>query len=73
MVDFITKIKKVALSVISLSLLTAMSCGIIPIESKSKVLLSNKSILFRDFDTGHNVMSESPNEYFEFVSEFLKN
>ena len=45
--------------------------GMIPIESKSKVLLSNKSIIFRDFDTGHNVMSESPNEYFEFVSEFL--
>ena len=32
---------------------------------------SNKSIVFKEFDTGHNIMSESTDEYFEFVSEFL--
>ena len=43
----------------------------IPQESKSKALKSNKSIVFKEFDTGHNIMSESTDEYFEFVSEFL--
>ena len=45
--------------------------GMIPEQSKSKALESNKSIVFKEFDTGHNIMSESTDEYFEFVSEFL--
>ena len=43
----------------------------IPQESKAKALKSNKSIVFKEFDTGHSIMSESTDEYFEFVSEFL--
>ena len=45
--------------------------GMIPEQSKSKALESNKSIVFKEFDTGHNIMGESTDEYFEFVSEFL--
>ena len=44
MVDFITKIKKVALSVISLSLLTAMSCGIIDTEQVTDIIEKQQEV-----------------------------
>ena len=44
MVDFITKIKKVSLSVISLSLLTAMSCGIIDTEQVTDIIEKQQEV-----------------------------
>ena len=44
MVHFITKIKKIALSVVSLSLLTAMSCGIIDTEQVTDIIEKQQEV-----------------------------